>query len=151
MTEVPTEVFRAGISTLFKKYVSAPTRRDLGTKLQKLKLIATTRSVVEEMISTARGLPPEDEAAGILRVTPGGVVKPVTSKPSNDTYKIKLQDPTHIASFIKMEERVPTRSFGAAKLILPKDDYVTGPIRDIIWPHPNQAHTRYHMASSKPS
>ena len=51
MTEVPTEVFRAAVSTLLKKYVSAPTRRDLGTKLRKLKPVVTTRSVVEEMLS----------------------------------------------------------------------------------------------------
>ena len=54
MMEVPVEVFQVGVSSLLTKYVSAPTRRDLGTKVRKLKPIPTTRSVVEEMLWSTR-------------------------------------------------------------------------------------------------
>ena len=70
-------------------------------------------------MATARGLPSEDDASGILRVTPGGVVKPVTSTASKDIFKVKLQDPDRVSAFVNMEDRTPTRGLGAAKLILP--------------------------------
>ena len=120
MAEVPMEVFRHGLSTQIVKHIRPPTRRDLGRKIRKLKPIHTTRAVVEETLSVAKGLPAEDEASGLLRVTPGGVLKPTKSTATGETVKLKLQDPSHIVSFLKMEERAPTRGFGAARLILKK-------------------------------
>lgn len=73
---MPVEVFRHTLMTQMTKHVRPPTRRDLGKKIHKLKPIFTCRAVVEEMLSVARGLPAEDQMSGILRLTPGGVVKP---------------------------------------------------------------------------
>ena len=120
MAEVPAEVFRHGLSTQIIKHVRPPTRRDLGKKIRKLKPIATTRRIFDEMLSVAKGMPEEDVSAGILRKTPGGVVKPLRETATGDTIKLKIQDPETVAKIIRMDERVPKRGFRAAKLILPK-------------------------------
>ena len=118
--ELPTELFRHGLMTQLAKHVRPPTRRDLGTKIRKLKPIVTCGPVVEEMLSVARGLPPEDVSSGILRKTPGGVVKPTKSTSSGDTTKLKMQDPNHIHPFFSLEQKVPKRGLGAVKLNLGK-------------------------------
>ena len=73
MEKIHTNVFREVLNTHLKKAMRPPTVADLGGQTRKTKTFVTARSVIEEMLSTARGLPAEDEAAGILRVTPGGV------------------------------------------------------------------------------
>ena len=102
------------------KHVRPPTVRDLGTKVRSLKPFTTTAKVVDELLSTAKGLPAEDEASGLVRLTLGGVVKPVKSTASMDTIKIKLQDTAHVKALYRLDERAPTRGMGAARLILPK-------------------------------
>ena len=120
MEKIHTNVFREVLNTHLKKAMRPPTVADLGGQIRKTKTFVTARSVIEEMLSTARGLPAEDEAAGILRVTPGGVILPVKSSTAGDTFKIKLQDPEHIEAFYSLEEKVPTRGHGASMLLLPK-------------------------------
>ena len=83
MAEVPVEVFRHGLSTQMVKHIRPPTRRDLGKKVRKLKPIPTTRAVVEETLSVAKGLPPEDTQSGILRVTPGFAPSPSKTTTQN--------------------------------------------------------------------
>ena len=118
--EFPVEVFRHRLKTQLVKHVRPPTRRDLGTKVLKLKPIVVPSILLHEMLSTARGLPPEDEQSGLIRLTPGGVVQPTRSTATGDTTKIKLQDPDHINSFFKLEEKAPTRGWGATRLHLSK-------------------------------
>ena len=120
MAEFPLEVFRHRLKAQLVKHVRPPTVRDLGTKVQKLKPIVVPATLLEEMLSTARGLPPADVAAGIVRLTPEGAVKPTQSTASGDTTKFKLQDPEHIKSFFKLEEKQPSRCEGATRLKLSK-------------------------------
>ena len=74
--------------------------------------------MIEELLSVARGLPPEDENSGLVRLTPGGVVKPTKKTSSGDTTKFKLQDPAHVKAFFSLETKVPKRGLGAVKLNL---------------------------------
>ena len=120
MEQIHVEVFHNVLSTHLKKILRPPTGADLGTKTRKTKPFPTTRTVVDSMLSVAKGMPPEDEALGILRMTPGGVIKPLKSTSAGDTIKVKLQDPDHIASFYSLHEKFPTRGEGAAMLSLPK-------------------------------
>ena len=92
----------------------------------KLKPIVVPAMVIEEMLSTARGMPQEDEQSGIIRLTPGGVVKPTKSTSSGHTTKIKVQDPNHIVSFFKMQEKLPSRCEGATRLNLSKSQEKRG-------------------------
>ena len=120
MSETPTEVFRHVLSNAMKKGVRPLAVKEQGSKVRSLKPVLTTRQVVDELLSTAKGLPAEDEASGLLRMQPGGPVKPQKETSSGTTLKIKLQDPSHVASFFRLQERAPTRGSGAAKLILSK-------------------------------
>lgn len=72
------------------KHVRPPTKKDLGTKVRKLKPIVTTPEVIQELVAETAGLPPEDAAAGIIRLRPGGALKPVKDTSSSTTYKWKL-------------------------------------------------------------
>jgi hypothetical protein len=69
---VPQSIFRHQLDSQLAKHVRPPTRRDLGKKVRTLKPFSTTAEVIQEQLSVAKGLPPEDEASGIMRVTPGG-------------------------------------------------------------------------------
>ena len=57
MVEMPVEVFSHRLETQLVKHVRPPTRRDLGTKVTKLKPVFTCAPVLEKMLSVARGLP----------------------------------------------------------------------------------------------
>ena len=120
MSEIPTEVFRHGLATEMTKHVRPPTKKDLGKKVRELKPIPTTRSVADELLSTANGLPAEDEQSGLVRLTPGGPVKPKKSTANRDLIKIKLQDQDHIDAVYSLQHKTPTRGLGAARLVLPK-------------------------------
>ena len=125
MAAVPQNIFRElwGRATIRK--VRPPTLRDLGTKVVKLKPFMSSPEVIQEAMSTARGLPPEDESAGILRATPGGVVKPEKETSAGMRYKIKLQDPSHIETFLSFEKVKPKRGLGAARLKLADGMYLS--------------------------
>ena len=112
--------------TQLAKHVRPPTRRDLGTKIRKLKPVVVAPQIIDEVLSVARGLPPEDKEAGILRPQLGGVVKPTKTTATGDTTKVKLQDPAHIHSFFSLETKVPKRGLGAAKLRLSKSQQKRG-------------------------
>ena len=85
MSEIPTEVFRHLLSSAMTKGVRPLVMKEQGTKVRTLKPVLTTRQVVNELLSTTRGLPPEDESSGLVRLTPGGVVKPTKMTAAADT------------------------------------------------------------------
>ena len=118
VAEIPLEVFRNTVNKQILKLVRPPTRKELGTKLVKGKPFATTESVIQEQVAIAAGLPEEDEQSGLLRLQPGGPVKPKKVSATRTFYKMKFQDPAHVKAFCRMEERCPTRGSGAAKLVL---------------------------------
>ena len=91
------------------KLVRPPTRKELGTKLVKGKPFPTTESVIQEQVAIAAGLPEEDELSGLLRLQPGGPVKPKKESATRTFYKIKLQDPAHLKAFCRFQERCPMR------------------------------------------
>ena len=45
-------------------------------------------------------------------------MKPIKETASGKKYKFKLQDPSHLNKYLRLEERVPTRGWGAARMIL---------------------------------
>jgi len=118
--EFPAEAFRHRLMTQLVKHVRPPTRRDMGTKVLKLKQIVMPASLIDELLSTARGLPPEDEQPGlVMRLTPRGVVKPTKATPTGKTTKIKLQDPKHIKAFFSLDKHKPSRFDGATPVAPP--------------------------------
>lgn len=108
--------------TQLVKHVRPPTKKDQGKKLRRLKPIPTTRTLVQENLSVQRGLPENDSESGIKRLTPGGAVAPKKTSVSRDVITVKLQDPEHVSSLMRLHERIPTRGQGAAKLILAKSE-----------------------------
>ena len=79
---VDTEEFRDQLDKMIVKTIRPPTNRHLGTKMRETKFISITPEVWQEQLSIAKGLPPEDEDAGLLRIQESGVVKPTkTSTP----------------------------------------------------------------------
>ena len=118
--EFPLQVFRHRLMAHLVKSVKPPTARDLGTKVIKLKPIVAPRALINEMLSVARGMPAEDVQAGILRLTPGGVVKPTKNTSAGETTKLKMQDPDHVKMFFKLHEAMPSRCQDATRLHLSK-------------------------------
>ena len=100
--------------------------KEQGTKVRTLKPVLTTRQVVNELLSTTRGLPPEDESSGLVRLTPGGVVKPTKETATMETIKIKLQEHSHVSAVFKLHDVDPMRGFEAARLLLPAGKEKTG-------------------------
>lgn len=79
---IPQSVFRDQLDKMIVKTIRPPTNRHLGTKMRETKFISITPEVWQEQLSIAKGLPPEDEDAGVLRIQESGVVKPTkTSTP----------------------------------------------------------------------
>ena len=108
MTQIPQVFFRHQTDVQLIKHTRPPTKKDLGTKLRTIKPYPTTLTTLNELFAVASGLPEEDASMGIDR-DETGALKPFVSKkketgepkkpsPSFDLYKVKLQDPTHVAA-----------------------------------------------------
>ena len=87
--------------------------------MRKLKPIITTREVLEDQLSMARGLPASDEKAGLLRME-SGALKPTKETSTGAVYKIKLQAPAHLRAFYRLQDRDPKRGMDAGRLIFKK-------------------------------
>ena len=60
MVQIPMAVFRHQMDMMMAKHVRPQTKKDLGKHMRKLKPIITTREVLEDQLSMARGLPASD-------------------------------------------------------------------------------------------
>ncbi|KAL1523196.1 hypothetical protein AB1Y20_018149 [Prymnesium parvum] len=101
------------------KLTRPPTKRHLGKKLRASKPIPTVPELFQEQFLVAHGFPHEDEAMGLKR-NADGTVQPKKKGATVHRYSIKLQDPNSIKKVMRLEERLPGRGLGAAKLVLSK-------------------------------
>ena len=118
------KVFEGYLNKQLKKTIRPPGKKHLGVNLRRADPIPTTLSIIQEQLSTERGLPEEIPAkdatkSADLERDPDGKVKPIKISSTRHKYRVKLQEPAHISSFLKMEERFPGCGMGAAVLIRP--------------------------------
>ena len=87
---VPKGFFDANLDSAVTKIVKKPRKTDLGTKLRKSEPFLTVQEVMNDALSTARGFPEADEKMGIKRNEDDSLVPTEDSKPTADTYKVRL-------------------------------------------------------------
>lgn len=122
---VPISIFSSILTKHLSRTIRPPSKKHLGTRLRETQSIPTAEVLWQELVSVKNGLPQSvpktDSDPGIDR-TESGFVKPCKSTAVLDRFKIKLQDPSHIKSLCRLEERVPGRGHGAS--MLTKDNRV---------------------------
>ena len=75
------------------------------------------QSPIELLHTESKVLPESDQEAGIHRAEDGSL-KPTKTSGLANSFKLKLQDPTHLKSFVDFGRRLPSRGVGATKLLL---------------------------------
>ena len=111
----PKAVFENMMDEQLAKAIKPPAKKHLGRRLREVPPFLTALEVLQDQVSTARGLPEQNFQALIDR-SEDGLLKPFKSTAVQDTYKLKLQNPTHLDAFYRLEERAPSRGMGAAKM-----------------------------------
>ena len=119
MAQVPVTVFSHQLNKQLVKHVRPPTKKSLGKHVRRLKPIVTTREVVDDQLSVARGLPPLSEVS-ILKDKTTKELVPTIESASGLRMKVKLQQPKHVRAFWRLQDRAPKKGWGAAKLIFKK-------------------------------
>lgn len=122
MVQVPLAVFQKAVDTQLARTIRPASKKYLGKKLRAGPKI----TIVEELwasMTSIDALPMMIEATekspGMERL-PDGKVKATKTTATQECYKIKLQNPAHIAHFCQMEVRCPLRGFRGAMLIKKK-------------------------------
>lgn len=122
---VPLTIFASILAKQLARTIRPPSKKHLGTRLRETPAMPTAEHLWQDLLSVRNGLPATiaktEMDPGIER-TESGQVKPYKSTAAGDRFKIKLQDPSHIKAFCRLEERVPGRGLGASMLM--KDNRV---------------------------
>ena len=107
-------IFKVQLDEALGRLATAPTRRHGGTRLRSS---IALQSPIELLHTESKVLPESDQEAGIHRAEDGSL-KPTKTSGLANSFKLKLQDPTHLKSFVDFGRRLPSRGVGATKLLL---------------------------------
>lgn len=119
MVQVPLSVFQRAVDRQLARTIRPPSKKYMGKRLR----AGTKITIVQELwesLTSMRFLPESIEAtekSPAMDRMPDGRVKAVKITSTVEQYKIKLQNPMHIATFCNMEVRCPSRGHRGAMLI----------------------------------
>jgi hypothetical protein len=136
---VPTSIFEHQLANTLFKAVRPPGRKHLGTNLRKIDPVPTLPKVVQEMLSTARGLPAVSPAQDLARVPNPGYPQQLEGMPIKalkvtatlKRTKVKLMRQDNISSACSFEEHDDRLGFGPLRLQIRKVAPKTYTIRKI--------------------
>lgn len=124
MVQVPLQVFQKALDTALGRTIRPASKKYMGSGLRRGPALTIVKEVWEKLTAMESGFVPKMmEARGkspALERTEHGVMRPTRTTSSFDHYKVRLQEPTEIASFCQMEKRCPGRGYGGAMLIKKK-------------------------------
>lgn len=112
--KIPMSIFKTEFSELMARLATAPTRRHQGKRLRSS---PTVPCPIRLLNAETIGLPESDPEAGISRAEDGSL-KPTKTTAQAHSFKLKLQDPSHLAAFVGFGRRIPGRGMNATKLLL---------------------------------
>lgn len=121
MVQVPLSVFQKALDTQLARTIRPASKKYMGKKLRVGSKITIVQELWENLTSTENNFFPDvieatDKSPGMER-TPDGKVKATKTTSRRDYFKVKLQNPAHIAAFCSMEIRSPSKGHRGAMLI----------------------------------
>lgn len=119
MVQVPLSVFQKAVDAQLARTIRPASKKYLGKKLRVGAKISIVKELWERLTSIdclPESISPTQKSPGMER-NPDGTVKAAKTSSTQDFYKIKIQNPAHIAAFCSMEMRCPSRGFRGAMLI----------------------------------
>lgn len=124
MVQVPLAVFQKSMDGQLSRTIRPASKKYLGKKLRVGPKITIVKELWEKLTAIESGFLPEmieatEKSPGLQRL-PDGKVMATKTTATQDFYKIKLQNPSHIAAFCSMEMRCPQRGYRSAMLIKSK-------------------------------
>lgn len=119
MVQVPLAVFEKVVNDSFSRTIRPPSKRYLGKVLRAVAAFPIVRELWEHLTTPSclpEHIPASESSVGMHRSEDGKIL-PIRSTGAWDRFKIKIQDPEHVAQFCKMETRNKMRGWRAAMLI----------------------------------
>ena len=108
--KIPMSIFKGQLDEALGRLATAPTRRHGGTRLRSS---IALQSPIELLHTESKVLPESDQEAGIHRAEDGSL-KPTKTSGLANSFKLKLQDPTHLKSFVDVGHEHVGRTVGSA-------------------------------------
>ena len=125
MAKFPLAVFSTALDKAFLRTIRPPSKKHLGTELRKSDLITTTVDVLNDQFSMTRGLPAllankKDPEKMDLGRKEDGTLEPSQTTATVEHHRVRLQEPQHLESLFRFQDRAPDRGMDASVLVLPK-------------------------------